>query len=209
MTSWVGQMFGLDTDSFSKNGVLQTTASESALIAAIAARERAVRMLLAQEGSKFKTREEIVSRMVIYGSTQTHSLGAKAGLILGIPFRALVTKKEDNWALNGETFEKAIKEDQEKGLIPFMLSELADYLALFVQALTCPSKWLRLVQQVAVLSITSQIYVQSVSFHLRACQARTLSDLYIAAKSHPEIFIHVDAAWAGVCELISACSRSQ
>lgn len=125
MTGWVGQLFGLDEDSFSKNGVLQTTASESALIAAIAARERAVRMLLAKPESQWKSREEIVSRMVMYGSTQTHSLGAKAGLILGIPFRALETTKQDNWALNAKTFEKVIKEDQEKGLIPFMLSELA------------------------------------------------------------------------------------
>ena len=121
MTSWVGQMFGLDEESFSKNGVLQTTASESALIATIAARERAVRMLLAKK--KYRSREEIVSRMVMYGSTQTHSLGAKAGLILGIPFRALETKEADNWALNGETFKDAIKEDQAKGLIPFMLSK--------------------------------------------------------------------------------------
>lgn len=123
MTSWIGQLLGLDEDTFQKNGVLQTTASECALIAAIAARERAVRIL--QESKKYagSSREELVSTFVIYGSTQTHSLGAKAGLLLGIPFKALETKAEDNWALTGETVARAYEEDVASGLIPYMISE--------------------------------------------------------------------------------------
>jgi len=123
MTSWVGQMLGLDK-SLSKNGVIQTTASDGAIIACVAARERAIKYLLAKEESKYKTREEIHSKLVMYGSTQTHSLGAKAGLVLGIPFRAIETYAEDNWALTGASLANALKEDQGKGLIPFMLSRL-------------------------------------------------------------------------------------
>lgn len=123
MTSWVGQMLGLD-ESFSSNGVIQGTASECALIAAIAARERVIRIIqsTSDEGER-RTREEISSRLVMYGTTQTHSLGAKAGLILGLPFKALETKKEDDWALTGETLRAEVEKDKAKGLIPFMISK--------------------------------------------------------------------------------------
>lgn len=115
-------MLGLDR-SFSDNGVVQGTASESALVAAIAARERAIRIILNKEDNNY-TREEIFSRLVLYGSTQTHSLGAKAALLLGIPFKAIETTKEDNWSLRGAAVAKQIEEDEKKGLIPFMISEL-------------------------------------------------------------------------------------
>jgi aromatic-L-amino-acid decarboxylase len=121
MTSWVGQMLGLDR-SLSQNGVIQTTASDSAIVATIAARERAIKYLLSQKGSPYKTREEIHSKLVMYGSTQTHSLGAKAGLVLSLPFRAIETYAQDNWALTGASVEKALEEDHAKGLIPFMIS---------------------------------------------------------------------------------------
>ena len=66
-------------------------------------------------------RTQKISKFIIYGTTQTHSLGAKAGLILGIPFRALVTSKADCWALKGDTLAQALEEDKAKGLIPFVL----------------------------------------------------------------------------------------
>lgn len=122
MTNWVGQLLGLDDESFSKNGVIQGSASESALVAAIAARERCIRLRLAKSDNQM-TREEIASKLIMYGSTQTHSLGAKAGLLLGIPFKALETTAEDNWALTGATVKQAFEEDVSKGLIPFMLSK--------------------------------------------------------------------------------------
>jgi hypothetical protein len=36
----------------------------------------------------------------------------------------LPTFKEDDYALTGETVRKALEEDEKKGLIPFMLSEI-------------------------------------------------------------------------------------
>lgn len=54
---------------------------------------------------------------------QTHSIGAKACLILGLAFRAIEVKAEDGYALRGEALRAAIEEDEAKGLVPFMLSE--------------------------------------------------------------------------------------
>jgi hypothetical protein len=61
---------------------------------------------------------------VLYTTTQTHSLGAKAALILGVRCRALEVRAEDGWALRGETLAAALKEDAEQGLSSFILSAL-------------------------------------------------------------------------------------
>jgi aromatic-L-amino-acid decarboxylase len=52
----------------------------------------------------------------------THSLGAKAALILGLSFRALEVKREDNFALRGETLRQALELDGKSGKTPFILS---------------------------------------------------------------------------------------
>lgn len=54
-------------------------------------------------------------KLVIYGTTQTHSLGAKAALILGVEFRAIETKGEDKWALRGMRLGEALEEDRVRG----------------------------------------------------------------------------------------------
>ncbi len=63
-----------------------------------------------------------MEKLVIYGTTQTHSLGAKAALILGVRFRALEVDAEDNYSLRGETLSRALKEDREAGLHPYIMS---------------------------------------------------------------------------------------
>lgn len=63
----------------------------------------------------------LVSDLVIYGTTQTHSLGAKAAIILGVEFRAIVTRSEDDWGLRGADLELALEEDRIKGKMPFIL----------------------------------------------------------------------------------------
>jgi aromatic-L-amino-acid decarboxylase len=66
----------------------QNSASEAALTAAISAREFALRELTASEPGSNIARDDVLEvpaelranyspRMVMYGSTQTHSLGAK------------------------------------------------------------------------------------------------------------------------------------
>lgn len=59
---------------------------------------------------------------MLYTTTQTHSLGKKAGLILGLNVRALEVTAEDNYALRGATLKRALEEDARAGVYPFILS---------------------------------------------------------------------------------------
>lgn len=90
----------------------KTTPSNSALIATVAAHSRYIR-----EHSRVA-----IEKLVLYTTTQTHSLGKKAGLVLGLKVRALEVTAEDDFALRGETLEVALKEDLDAGLHPFVLS---------------------------------------------------------------------------------------
>ena len=59
-------------------------------------------------------------------TTQTHSFGKKAALILGLGVRALDvdgTVATDNTGLTGEGLRAAVEEDHAQGLHPFVLSE--------------------------------------------------------------------------------------
>jgi len=61
--------------------------------------------------------------LVIYTTTQTHSLGAKAGLILGIKVKPLEVRFEDQLSLRGATLRKALEEDIGSGIHPFIMSK--------------------------------------------------------------------------------------
>lgn len=83
---------------------------------------------IAQQASKTASSEDAadwrgkhVSKMVIYGTTQTHTIGVKAANILGLQFRAIEVEAKDAYALRGNQLRKALEEDTAKGLIPFML----------------------------------------------------------------------------------------
>lgn len=59
-------------------------------------------------------------------TTQTHSFGKKAALILGLRVRALdvdVSVVTDNTGLTGKALRAALEEDHAQGLHPFVLSE--------------------------------------------------------------------------------------
>lgn len=60
--------------------------------------------------------------LVIYTTTQTHSLGAKAGLVLGLQVRALDVKVEEELSLRARTLRDALEEDAKIGRKPFILS---------------------------------------------------------------------------------------
>lgn len=68
-------------------------------------------------------RQESTKKLVMYGSTQTHSIGSKSALLLGMPFRALPVKAEDGYALRGDVLKAAIEEDVKNGFVPFFVSE--------------------------------------------------------------------------------------
>ncbi|KAF8547822.1 hypothetical protein OG21DRAFT_1599606 [Imleria badia] len=151
---WAAEMFGLDVAFYNSSGigggVIQTTASDSALVATVAARSRFVR----------QHPEVPADKQVLYTTTQTHSLGKKAGLILGVNVRALEVTAEDNYALRGATLKHALEEDATAGVYPFIL--------------------------IATVGTTSSGAID----HLEE-----LGDIVTAT---PSLWLHVDAAWAGV-----------
>ncbi len=69
-----------------------------------------------------------VEKLVIYGTTQTHSLGVKTALILGVTFRALKVDAKNNYSLRGKTLSRALKEDRKAGLHPYMMSYVLKYI---------------------------------------------------------------------------------
>ena len=91
---------------------VQSTASDAALIAIVAARSSFQRQYPSAK----------MEELTIYTTTQTHSLGVKAGMILGIPVRSLEVHMHDAFALRGETLIKVLEEDREQGRKPFILS---------------------------------------------------------------------------------------
>lgn len=75
--------------------------------------------------SKFqRERPEVkIEDLVIYTTTQTHSIGLKAGLVLGLTVRALDITPTDQFSLRGETLRAALEEDERNGRKPFILSK--------------------------------------------------------------------------------------
>lgn len=151
---WAAQLFGLDAAFMNSGraggGCLQTTASESALIAAVAARNT---FMDAHQGVRLED-------LVIICTTQTHSLALKAGRVLGLAVRAIEVGPEDAYALRGSQLRKAIAEETGKGRRPFFI--------------------------IATIGTTSSGAVDN------------LSEIREVVREHPDIWLHVDAAWAGV-----------
>jgi len=155
---WAAKMFGLQSVFWNANevggGVMQTTASDSTLTAIVAARAW---YLSEHPGTSLES-------LVIYVTSQTHSSGLKAGMILGLRVRALdvdVAVVADNTGLTGEGLITAVKEDHARGLHPFVF--------------------------IATVGTTSSGAIDQVA------------DIGAAIKeSYPSIWLHVDAAWAGV-----------
>ena len=189
MVDWVGRMLGLDEEwlSTSKSkkggGVVLGSASEVALTVAIAARERCINILaeqypmpstqpsvgadqeiehaaLAANLEVAQWRAHLTSKLVMYGTTQTHSIGAKAALILGLDFRALPVSAPD-YSLSAATLASAIAEDTALGRVPFLL--------------------------IGTIGTTSSGAVDD------------LTALEEIASAHPTLWLHIDAAYAGVC----------
>jgi aromatic-L-amino-acid decarboxylase len=76
--------------------------------------------------------------LVIYTSTQTHSLGVKAGLVLGLQVRAINVKLEDEFSLRGDTLKAALKEDAKLGKRPFILSKFRSFLGVLPSSIYYP-----------------------------------------------------------------------
>ncbi|WVQ97896.1 hypothetical protein IAU59_005013 [Kwoniella sp. CBS 9459] len=135
VVEWIAKMLGLSESFWGSSGVgggiIMGSASESAFTAAMAARERALRQISRETGVQEaengqiqvpdEIRNEYSQKLVVYGSTQTHSLGAKAALMLGLPFRPVAVSVKDNYSLRGEDLRQAMEKDKAAGLVPFLV----------------------------------------------------------------------------------------
>lgn len=112
---WLGRLLNLPKEFLSENGgggVIQGTASESTLVALVAARYRIINQLKLDE-------TDINSKLVVYVSDQTHSSATKACMIAGINNLRILPANKKTLSLEPDVLKSAIQEDREKGLIPF------------------------------------------------------------------------------------------
>ena len=114
---WLAEMMGMPEKFKSTStggGVIQDTASTSALTAVIAARERATQF----ESNKTGVRQKLVA----YISTQTHSSLEKAIKMAGIGKDNLrLIAVDETFAMRPEMLESQIQKDKEAGLQPFFI----------------------------------------------------------------------------------------
>ncbi len=114
---WLVEMLGLPDffkSSSTGGGVIQDTASSSALCALLAARERASNLATNRVG--------IRGTMVAYTSTQTHSSIEKAAKIAGIGSENLrLIEVDEAFAMQPEALAQQIAADRNEGLTPFFV----------------------------------------------------------------------------------------
>lgn len=114
---WLAEMNGMPEKFWSTStggGVIQDTASTSALTAVIAARERATGFNSNEKG--------IQQKLVAYISTQTHSSIEKAIKISGIGKENLrLVEVDENFAMRTDKLEEQIQKDKTDGLTPFFI----------------------------------------------------------------------------------------
>ncbi|XP_055680741.1 3,4-dihydroxyphenylacetaldehyde synthase 2 [Lutzomyia longipalpis] len=116
---WLGKLLDLPEEFLNCHdgpggGVIQGSASESILIAALAAREQTVRRL--REENPEMSESDIRGRLIAYSSDQSNSAVEKAGILSAMPMRLLGT--DSKCALRGETLRQAIEQDLAMGNIP-------------------------------------------------------------------------------------------
>lgn len=114
---WLAEMMGMPEKFRSTStggGVIQDTASTSALTAVIAARERATNFQSNKTGARQK--------LVAYISSQTHSSLEKAIKMAGIGTDNLrLIDVNDSFAMRPELLDRQIQKDKADGYIPFFI----------------------------------------------------------------------------------------
>jgi aromatic-L-amino-acid/L-tryptophan decarboxylase len=114
---WLAEMMDMPKAFFSTStggGVIQDTASTSALTAVIAARERATRF----ESNRVGVRQQLVA----YVSDQTHSSLEKAVKMAGIGSSNLrIVSVDEMFAMNPDDLRQQIHKDRAQGNIPFFV----------------------------------------------------------------------------------------
>ncbi|EHB18409.1 Histidine decarboxylase [Heterocephalus glaber] len=120
MMDWLAKMLGLPHHFLHGHpgsqggGVLQSTVSESTLVALLAARKN--KILAMQQLEPEADESSLNARLVAYASDQAHSSVEKAGLISLVKMKFLPV--DDNFSLRGDVLQRAIEEDRQRGLVP-------------------------------------------------------------------------------------------
>ncbi|GBG82765.1 hypothetical protein CBR_g36295 [Chara braunii] len=118
---WLARLLALPESFMSAGkggGAIQGTASEALLTAMVAARQKAV-LKLTSEGLTYA---EAMSKLVAYGSDQTHMSMQKACMIAAIEsshFRPLRTDESTGFSLSPSILADAIASDLKNGKTPF------------------------------------------------------------------------------------------
>ncbi|CAG8489752.1 1910_t:CDS:2 [Acaulospora colombiana] len=118
---WLAKLIGLDSSFHSEGkggGVIQSTASDAILVTLLAARQRVLSEYKAK-GLNEDELHEVSTRLVAYGSDETHLSLKKATVVTNTRFRALSTS--ETFSIRGETVKMEIENDIAKGLIPFYI----------------------------------------------------------------------------------------
>lgn len=118
---WLGKFLNLPehflpSSEGNGGGIIQGSASESILVAVLAARDEKVREMKIKRPDL--TEGEVRAKLVGYGSIHSNSAIEKSGLLSATKIRLL--DADDTSILRGETVQKAIEDDIANGLIPFV-----------------------------------------------------------------------------------------
>lgn len=120
---WLAHAFGLPesmTWSGSGGGVLQPSATEAAIVAVLAAKNRALEPYETAEA-----KSAAAGTLVLYISDQAHFCIEKASRVMGIlHLRKIATRRtpDGNCPMMGEDVAATVEADRKAGLIPFFLS---------------------------------------------------------------------------------------
>ena len=82
-------------------------------------------------------------KLVIYVTSQTHSLGLKAGLVLGLPVRTIPVRAQDNYSLCGRDLLEVIEMDKAGGKHPIVMSKSGPPADACQQLTFCHSRYRR------------------------------------------------------------------
>ncbi|KAK3101688.1 hypothetical protein FSP39_005488 [Pinctada imbricata] len=121
-TDWLAKMLALPEHFLhshpgSGGGVIQSTASETVLLALLAARTRKVRNY--KQKHPDVEDHDIIKKLVCYTSDQANSSVERSSLLGAVQMVILESDKE--FCLRGETLKNQIEQDKQQGKIPFFL----------------------------------------------------------------------------------------
>lgn len=218
-------------------GVIQGTASEAVLTMMVAARDKYLRETLPPryssgeggDGDEDEAMEELVmrkrSRMVALGSAACHSSTKKAAKILGVRYVAVPAGAATGFAMTGAALRATLAACREKGWEPFFLTVAlgttdtcaVDDMGGVVEALAEFSRDFPVAEETTVPAATTNGHgatattngtnTTTTTTNGDTASEGTAAPLPLPVRKKGEIWVHVDAAYAGAA-LVTPEARS-